>query len=78
MPRPHQIVDLVEALVVAADLVEPPHDVALPIGPGHADVLADGDRHLAPGAGSSSASCRPVAEAPTTSTGPGRAGPGRL
>ena len=50
VPRPHQIVDLVEALVVAADLVEPPHDVPVPVGPGHADVLADGDRHLAPGA----------------------------
>ena len=50
VPRAHQVVDLVVALVEPADPVQPPHDVAAAVGPGHADVLADGDGHLAPGA----------------------------
>ena len=50
VPRAHQVVDLVVALVEPADPVEPPHDVAAPVGPRHADVLAHGDGHLAPGA----------------------------
>ena len=48
--RADEVVDLVVALVEAADLVEPPHDVAAPVGPRHADVLADGDGDLAAGA----------------------------
>ena len=50
VPRAHEVVDLVVALVEPADLLEPPHDVAAPVGPRHADVLAHGDGHLAPGA----------------------------
>ena len=50
VPRAHEVVDLVVALVEPAELAEPPHDVAVPVGPRHADVLTHGDRHLAPGA----------------------------
>ena len=45
-----EVVDLVVALVEAADPVEPPHDVAAPVGARHADVLADRDGDLAAGA----------------------------
>ncbi len=49
MSSPHQVIDLVVAFVEAADPVEPPQDVPPPIGPRHADVFADRDRHLPTG-----------------------------
>ena len=74
----HDVVDLVVALVEAAGLLQPPHDVAPAVGAGHAHVLAHGDVTSRPERSSSSAICTPVAEAPTTSTRPGRSASGAV
>ena len=47
---PGDVVHLVEALVEQAGRVHPPEDVPAPVGPGHAHVLADGDRDGTAGA----------------------------
>ena len=66
-----QVVDLVVALVPDAGRVHPPQHVAAAIRPRQPHVLAD--RRASPAGPSgwiSSASCTPVADAPTTSTPP--------
>ena len=45
-----EVVDLVVALVETPGPVHPPHDVAAPVRPRHAHVLADRERDLAAGA----------------------------
>ena len=61
---------LVPALVELADRIHPPVDVHASVGPRQADVVTDGERHLAAARLSSSAICNPDADAPTTSTPP--------
>ena len=46
----HEVVDLVVALVPHSASLHPPHHVAPAIGPRHADVLTDGQRHRPAGA----------------------------
>ena len=66
----HRVGHLVDGAVEAADALEPPEDVHAAVAAGQSGVAADGKNDVAAGAGSSSASCTPVAEAPTTSTPP--------
>ena len=67
---PARVGHVVDRPVEAADPLQPPEDVHAPIACEADGCGADGEHDLTTGPASSSASCTPVAEAPTTRTPP--------